>query len=89
MPGSQKMLVDVAPQGYVASGWGQFLLWFIIIAVIAWFILYSFKPVWVQKTNAQGQPTGEADPCKTLFAAIIIALIVIILIWLLRSCGRC
>src|SRR6056297_905889 len=36
-------------------------MWFIIIAIIAWIILYAWKPEIVQQTDRRGNPKGEAD----------------------------
>jgi hypothetical protein len=61
------------------------LLWFVIIGLIAWFLLYALKPKIVQKVGLDGQPTGEADVGKSLLGALLIALVVVLLIWLLRA----
>lgn len=60
------------------------VIWFIIIAVIIWFILVSTKPTWVQKYDENGVATGEVDQGKALLWAVIIALIVVVIIWLVR-----
>jgi hypothetical protein len=74
-------------QGYaLGGGFGNLLLWFIIIAVIAWFILWAWRPVAVQRIGPNGQPTGEVDAGKVLIGSIIIALIIVIIIWLIRAC---
>lgn len=69
----------------VGGSCGMFILWFVIIAVIAWLILYAIKPSVVQKVNAQNVHTGEPDPLKVLVGAILIAIIIVIIIWLFRS----
>ena len=62
------------------------LIWFVIIAIVAWFIMYFTKwPTFIQKVNAQGQPTGVADAGRALLAAVILALIIVLIIWLFRS----
>jgi hypothetical protein len=61
------------------------LLWFVIIGLIAWFLLYALKPKIVQKVGLDGQPTGEADVGKSLLGALLIALVVVLIIWLLRA----
>ncbi len=68
---------------------GNLLLWFFIIAVIAWFLLYTIKPDAVQKRNAAGIVTGEVDWGRLLIASIIIALVVILFIWLIRAANKC
>nr|QBK90385.1 MAG: membrane protein [Pithovirus LCPAC103] len=60
------------------------VIWFIIIAVIVWFILVSTKPTWVQKTDENGITTGEVDQGRALLWAVIIALIIVVVIWLVR-----
>lgn len=79
----------VATPGYaLGGGIGNLILWFIIIAVIVWFILWATKPRAVQRLTPAGEPTGEVDAGKVLVASIIIALIIVVIIWLIRSCAR-
>lgn len=72
----------------LGAGIGNLILWFIIIAVIVWFILWSLRPAWVQTTGADGQLTGQVDAGKVLIASIIIALILVIIIWLIKAASR-
>ena len=76
-PGAYKV-IDGSPQ-MQAWNWGAFILWFIIIAVIVWLILYSLKPGWVLN------PDGTVNGGKVLVSAIIIALIIIFIIWLIKA----
>ena len=74
-------------QGSYGRGGHWFLnlvIWFIIIAVIVWFILVSTKPTWVQKRDDDGVTTGEVDQGRALLWAVIIALIIVVVIWLVR-----
>lgn len=64
------------------------ILWFIIIAVIAGIILALWNPTVVQKNDLNGEPTGELDACKVIIGALIISLIIVIIIYLIRSAGR-
>jgi len=84
------VVVEQKPVVYnMTSGWGALILWFIIIAVITWFILYSLRPTWVQRKDSNGQPTGAIDAGRVLLASIVIALIIVIIVWLIRgSCAR-
>ena len=75
---------DVAGYGYALGGVANLVLWFIIIAVIAWFILWLTKPAAVQTRTPDGTLTGQVDAGKVLVAAIVIALIIVVLIWLFR-----
>lgn len=76
-------VVAIAASGM--STWAQWLLWFIVIAIIVWFILYVLKPSWVMKCDVNGKPTNEVDPVKTFFAALIIALLILLLIYAIRG----
>lgn len=62
------------------------VLWFIIIAVIAWIVLWSWSPKIVQKTDSQGKATGEPDGSKVLVGAVIVGLLAVIIIYLLWYC---
>jgi hypothetical protein len=87
-PLSALAATPVDNNGYnMKKGWGTYVLWFIIIAVIAWFILYSLRPTWVQQ-ETNGSPNGQVDAGKVLLWAIVIALIVVLLVWLIRSSCR-
>ncbi len=61
------------------DGFGFYAVWFLIIAVVAWLVLYSVKPDFVKK------PDGELDTGKVLLWAVIIGLIGIFLIWLIKK----
>ena len=75
--------------GQWSSHWGAYLLGFIILVVIIWFILYALRPTYVLKTCLPGQPQlGEVDPGKVLFASIIIALIIVLIIWIIRIAAK-
>lgn len=65
------------------SGVGMFILWFIILTVITWLFIFSLKPSWVVNSV-----TGEVDTSKVLFASLIIALVIVIIIWLIRALIR-
>lgn len=60
------------------------VIWFIIITVIVWFILVSTKPTWVQKRDDNGVTTGEVDQGRAILWAVIIALIITAVIWVVR-----
>jgi hypothetical protein len=72
---------------YMTAGWGAYVLWFLIIAVITWFILYSLRPTWVQQ-QTNNVPNGQVDAGKTLLWSVIIALIIVLIVWLIRSSCR-
>ena len=62
------------------NGWASAFVWFVIIAVIIWFILYSTKPEFVRKKAPDGTVTEEVDNGKALIWAIVIAIIIVVLI---------
>ena len=61
-------------------GWANTFIWFVIIAVIIWFILYSTKPQFVRKTDSAGNTIDEVDNGKALVWSIVISFIIVILI---------
>lgn len=62
-------------------GWlGMLLLWFIIFTVLFWLIFYSLQPSWVLNAD------GTVNTGKVLLAAIVSAIILVIIIWLIKSC---
>ncbi len=65
------------------GGFGVYLLWFIVIAVLIWLILYSLRPTWVVLED----DTTKVDSGRLLLAALIIAFIIVIIIWAVRSAG--
>jgi hypothetical protein len=62
-------------------GWlGILILWFIIFTVMFWLIFYSLNPSWSQNQD------GTVNTGKVLLAAIIAAIVLVIIIWLIKSC---
>lgn len=62
-------------------GWlGVLILWFIIFTVIFWLIFFSLQPSWTLNQD------GSVNTGKVLLAAIIAAIILVIIIWLIKSC---
>jgi len=61
------------------------ILWFIIIAIFTAIVLSLWNPPIVQKNDLNGNATGDLDPIKVILGALIISLIVIIIIYLIRS----
>jgi hypothetical protein len=70
--------------GYDMSyGWGwlgALILWFIIFTVLFWLIFYSLKPSFVLQSDS-----NQVDTAKVLLAAVIAALILVIVIWLIKA----
>jgi hypothetical protein len=62
-------------------GWlGALVLWFIIFTVLFWLIYYSLKPSFVLQTDS-----NQVDTAKVLLAAVISAIILVIIIWLIKA----
>lgn len=75
------VMVDVQPTYYsLCGGIGAGIFWFIVVAVILYLILYSTKPSLLRNSS------GDADPAKVLIASLFIALLVVIILWILRTC---
>jgi hypothetical protein len=65
-------------------GWlGALILWFIIFTVLFWLLLFSLKPEFVLKNYSK-----EVDTGKVLLSAVIAALILVIILWLVRLAVR-
>jgi len=61
-------------------GWiGCIVLWFIVLAVLFWIILYSFAPGIVMRCGTQ-----EVDNGKVLLCAVIAALIIVVIFWIIK-----
>jgi len=62
-------------------GWlGILILWFIIFTVLFWLIFFSLKPDWALNQD------GTVNTGKVLLAAIVAAILLVIIIWLIKSC---
>lgn len=70
-----------APKASYGWGWlGALILWFIIFTVLFWLIYYSLKPTFVLQNDS-----NQVDTAKVLLAAVISALILVIIIWLIKA----
>ena len=62
-------------------GWlGALVLWFIIFIVLFWLIFYSLRPSFVLVSGGTA-----VDTAKVLLAAVIAALILIIIVWIIKA----
>ena len=69
------------PCDSLGMGWGwvgTLIMWFIIFTVLFWLIFYSLKPSFVL-TN------GVVDTGKVLLSAVIAALILVVIVWLIKA----
>jgi len=78
------------PCGNKNWGWWSIILTFIIVFIIAWFLLYSLRPNAVLNVDANGNiiqpPTVNGG--KVVIYSIVIALIVCLLLWAFRNSFR-
>jgi uncharacterized low-complexity protein len=74
---------DKCKSGYdLGYGWGwlgALIIWFIIFTVLFWLIYYSLKPSFVLSNDS-----NQVDTAKVLLSAVISALILVIIIWLIK-----
>jgi hypothetical protein len=64
-----------------AMGWlAVIIIWFVILTVLFWIIFYSLRPEWVLNSD------GSVNTGKVLLAAVITAIVIIIIIWLIKAC---
>lgn len=68
-----------------ATYWISFILGFIIIAVIIALLLAAAKPNWVQNTDQDGQPDGSVNAGKVILWAVVVALFIILIIWIVLA----
>lgn len=62
--------------------WLILLIWFVIITIIAFLILYAWKPELVQQTDSRNNPTGEASGAKVLVASLIVGAVLVFLLFI-------
>ena len=75
----------VSPGYGLSFGLGNYVLVFLLAAVIVFLILWWLKPALVQKVNSAGQPTGELDMGKVLVGVLLAGVIAILVFWLFRA----
>lgn len=63
---------------YMWDWLGAALLWFIVFTVLFWLVYYSLKPSYVLEDD------GQVDTAKVLLAAVITAILLLIIVWLIK-----
>ena len=66
------------------KSWINKLVWFLVAAILAYVVLYSWNPSQLQKTDLTGTPTGVSDPTKTILASVGVGLIVLLIVWFVQ-----
>jgi len=62
------------------GGWlGTLVLWFLVFAVLFWILIFSFAPGFVLNDN------GQINTGKVMLSAVIAALILIIIVWIIKA----
>lgn len=86
VPTAQQAVVGAPVAAYSISdqNWGLYLVWFIVATLIIWIILYLLRPAFLQTRNPDGSYTGNVDNGKAFGAAVVLALIIVLIIWLVR-----
>jgi hypothetical protein len=79
-PSAPTILVDGGVVYQKPTNWAAGLVTFIILVVIIWLIIYSVKPAWALTPG-----TANLDNGKALWSSIIIAIVIMIIIWLIKS----
>ena len=64
------------------DSWMTYIIVFIVIVVIAYLILWALRPTWLRRDD------GSIDVGKTLGAAVVIGVVLVLIWWALRSCSR-
>ena len=66
------------------------LFWFAVFLILTWYLLYVFKPDFVQKKDANDNVTGELDAARLFWISVLIALVITVIMWLwLYAYGMC
>lgn len=65
--------------GYTWSWLGALVLWFVIFTLLFWLIYYSLQPSFVLQSDS-----NQVDTAKVLLAAVISALILVLIVWLIK-----
>jgi hypothetical protein len=66
------------------SDWVSILVWFLVVAILAYVLLYTFNPEILQKKDASGKPTGVSDPMWTIAASVAIGLVVAVILYFVK-----
>lgn len=77
-------LASLSPRGESQKGGILFyLIVFLVVAIIAYIVLYSWNPEMLQKIENDAV-SGKVDTVKVLIISVIVALVVDIIVWLVR-----
>lgn len=75
--------------GYLSHRWaGASLFWFVVLIVIIFMLLVFFKPDYVMRKK-DCEVTDEVDCMKALLTAIVVAIVICFIIWLIAYAFWC
>ena len=77
-----KPACDPCAEQNTMQGWGwlaALVMWFILLTVFLWLIIFSLRPSWVLNSGTQ-----QVDTAKVLLAAVIGAVILLVIFWLIK-----
>ena len=68
---------------YLSSTWaGAGLFWFVVLTLIIFMLFVFFKPDFVMRKK-KCEVTDEVDCMKALLSAIVVAIVICFIIWLI------
>jgi ABC-type uncharacterized transport system permease subunit len=73
----------MSPSSKRSSRTTMYVVTAVVCVLIIWFLLYSFRPVFVQKKDEAGQPTGVLQPGLAILVAFAGAAVIVILLYIL------
>lgn len=65
--------------------WVNLLVWFLVISILAYVILYTWNPTFLQTTDATGKPTGVSNMTYTVIASAVIGIVLAGLLYFIRK----
>lgn len=68
-----------------SGGWVNLLVWFLVVSILAYVILYTWNPTFLQTVDSNGKPTGVSNMTTTVIASVVIGLIVAGIIYFIRK----
>ena len=75
--------------GYLHDTWhGAYLFWFVVLVLLIFMGLMFFKPEFVRR-KCDCEVTDQVDCMKALLTAVVIALVVCFIIWLIAYAFMC
>lgn len=78
-----------ARNGYLGHAWaGASMFWFVVLVIIVFMALVFFKPDYVMRKKGC-EVTDEVDCMKALLTAVVIAIVICFLIWLVAYMFYC